>query len=102
MPNDAPPKSAYELAMERLRSQDREEGREQPKPLSARQKAAIAELRQKAKAKLAEIEILHRKALQSVQEPEKLKELEVRYEIDRRRVESALESDIARLREGRG
>src|SRR5262245_34631729 len=101
MPRDAPPKSAYELAMERLQKQDRKEGREQPKPLSAKQKAEIAELRQRAKAKLAEIEILHRKELASVQEPEKLKELEERYETDRRRVDSALESDLARVREGR-
>jgi len=100
MPGDTPPKSAYELAMERLSRQDREEGREQPKPLSARQKAEIAELRQKAKAKLAELEILHRKALQSLQEPEKIKELEERYEIDRRRVDAALETDLARVRRG--
>ena len=39
MSEDAP-KSAYELAMEKLRRQDRDEGRDEPEPLSDDQKAA--------------------------------------------------------------
>ncbi len=39
------PKSAYELAMERLRQKDREAGVEE-RPLTEKQKAAIAEARQ--------------------------------------------------------
>jgi hypothetical protein len=101
MSEDKPLKSAYELAMERLRAQDREAGVEDTKPLSDEQKEAIAELRRKAKARLAELEILHRKDLAAVAaDPEKFTELEERYETDRRRVESSLESGIARVRRG--
>ena len=100
MSEDKPLKSAYELAMERLRAQDREAGVEDSKPLSDEQKEAIAELRRKAKARLAELEILHRKDVAAAADPEKLTELEERYETDRRRVESSLESGIARVRRG--
>jgi hypothetical protein len=60
---DEPLKSAYELAMERLKAKDREDGIVEEKPLTAPQKERIAELRLEAKAKLAELEILHRKNL---------------------------------------
>jgi hypothetical protein len=99
MPDDAPLKSAYDLAMERLRAKDREKGVPERKPLTDEQKKRIADLRQEAKAKIAEIEIMHGKKLQSEQDPEKIKELEEHLEIDRRRVESSLESAIAKVRE---
>ena len=47
------PKSAYELAMERLRQKDREAGVEE-RPLSDEQKAAIADARQVYQARMAE------------------------------------------------
>jgi hypothetical protein len=100
MSDDKPLKSAYELAMERLRAQDRDAGVEDSDPLSGEQKEAIAELRRKARARLAELEILHRKNLAAAADPEKLTELEERYETDRRRVESSLASGIARVRNG--
>jgi hypothetical protein len=101
MSDDAPLKSAYELAMERLRAEDRDAGIEEVRPLSREQKEAIAELRQKAQASLAELEILHRKDLVAgTEDPEKLTQLEERYETDRRRVESSLASGIARVRRG--
>ncbi len=99
MPEDKPLKSAYELAMERLRSRDREEGVEEERPLDEAQKAEIARLRQEARAKLAEMEILHRKdRMATGGDPEKLAELEERYRTDRTRVESKLESAIAKVR----
>jgi hypothetical protein len=102
MPDDAPLKSAYDLAMERLRAKDREKGVPERKALTASQKKRIAELRQEAKAKIAEIEIMHRKQLESEPgDPEKLKELEEHLEIDKRRVESSLESAIAEIKEER-
>lgn len=93
-------KSAYELAMERLRAQDREAGIKESKPLTAAQKKEIAELRQEAKAKLAEIEIEFDKQKTAATDPEKLTELEEHYQIDRRRIESSLESQIARVKKG--
>ena len=53
------PKTAYELAMERLRQKDRESAVED-RPLTDAQKASIAEARKIYQAKVAEREILHR------------------------------------------
>lgn len=101
MSEDGKLKSAYELAMERLRAEDREQGIDEPRPLSRRQKDLIAQLRQEAKAKLAELEILRDKRLAAVaNDPEKLAEEQEHYKIDRRRVESQLETSIAEIKQG--
>ena len=100
MSDDAPLKSAYELAMERLRSRDREQGIEQSAPLTDAQKSEIAELRRKGTARLAELEILYRKDCESESDPEALAQRKERYETDRRRAESDTEAAIARIREG--
>ena len=103
MSNDAPLKSAYELAMERLQAEDRQAGVEEPHPLNDEQKQAIAELRQRATAKLAELEILHGKnTAEAAADPDQLTQLEERYETDRRRVESDTQSAVARGRKGQG
>jgi hypothetical protein len=94
-------KSAYELAMERLTAEDRAAGRAGTRSLTEAQKERIAELRRTARAKLAELEILHRKNVAAVRgDPEQIRELEEHFEVDRRRVESTLEDDVARVREG--
>ncbi len=96
--DDAPPKSAYELAMERLTAEDREKGIES-RPLSDAQKKEIATRRQKAKAGLAELEILRQKSIaEAMGDPQKLAEIDEHYEVDRRRIESRLEDDIARIK----
>ena len=102
MAKDESLKSAYELAMERLRAKDREEGVDEPARLTDDQKNTITELRQAAKAKLAEIEIMYRKekAAGVSADPAEIESIEERYGIDRRRVESRLESDIALVRRG--
>ena len=100
MSDDEPLKSAYELAMERLRAKDRDSGVEESRPLTDDQKAEIARLRQEAKAKLAELEILHRKELAAAQDPAKRLEAEEKYRIDRGRVEDRLESAVARIKRG--
>ena len=102
MAQDEPLKSAYELAMERLKAKDREAGIDEPIPLSDAQKAKIAELRQAAKAKLAEIEIMHHKRLAAAVsgDPEEIAKLEEQFRVDRGRVESKLESDIAVVKRG--
>ena len=102
MSKDEPLKSAYELAMERLRAEDREAGVEEHKPLTDEQKQEIARLRQEAKAKLAELEILHRDAVgAAADDPEKLQKVKEQNRIDRERVESRLESAVARVRQGK-
>lgn len=100
MSDEPPLKSAYELAMERLRSRDREAGTEQPRPLTARQKKQVAELRRKARARLAELEILHRDNLAAESDPQKIAEIEQNYRTDRERVERTLETDVQRVKRG--
>ena len=98
---DEPLKSAYELAMERLKAKDREEGVEESGPLTAAQKKKIAELRQEAQAKLAELEILHKKNLAGSQgDPDEVTKIEEHYRTDRSRVESRRERAIARVKRG--
>ncbi len=101
MAKDRPLKSSFEIAMERLREKDRAEGVAESKPLTEDQKRRIAELREESRAKLAEIEILHRKDLAGAAgDPEKLLDLEKKHSIDRERIESRLASAIAKVRRG--
>ena len=69
--SDTGPKSAYELAMERLRQKDKEASVEN-RPLTNEEKAAIAEVRQFYKAKAVEREILHRDALRAARTHEEV------------------------------
>ena len=95
-------KSAYELAMERLREKDRAEGVTKRKPLTAAQKTKIAEARQAAKARKAELRILHDGRMAGAgPEPEKLAEEEEKYQIDMRRIDAALEEKIAEIKAAR-
>jgi len=95
--SDEEPKSAYELAMERLRKQDAEHGFAE-RPLNDAQKAAIAEAQRTCQAKLAELEIMHRSKLAGVRDADTRDALERNY---RREVERAREDrdrTIARIR----
>jgi hypothetical protein len=95
---DGRPKSAYEIALERLARKDREAGVEQH-PLSQEQRAAIAELRSLYQAKLAEREILHQAALRrSGGDPETAEQLEQEYRRDRERLASERDRKIEDLR----
>jgi hypothetical protein len=84
MPDDAP-KSAYELAMERLRQKDKDEGVEE-RALTAAQRDAIAEARRVAQARLAEREILHASKMRGVLDPEAREALEQEYRRDREHI----------------
>lgn len=97
---DGAPKSAYELAMARLRKQDREAGIEE-KPLSESQKAAIAELRRVYEARLAEREIMHRAALRKAgEEPDAVEKLEEEYRRDRERIGAERDRKLEEARRG--
>ncbi len=97
MPSDGP-KSAYELAMERLRQKDREAGVEE-RPLSDQQKTAIAEARQVYQARMAEREILHRDALRKAQSREEVEKLEGELARDRDRLASDRDRKIAEIKQ---
>jgi hypothetical protein len=100
MPKDDAPKSAYELAMERLRKKDRDEGVEERAPTAA-QRRAIAEARQMADARLAEREILHASKMRGVLEPEAREALEQEYRRDRERIISDRDRKIEDARRGK-
>jgi len=103
MADDTPLKSAYELAMERLRAKDRSEGVAEEKPLTAEQKREIARLRQEAKAKLAELEILHRKNLAAAGgDPAEIAKIEDHYRRDRARIDDRMETKIEQVKKGTG
>ncbi len=100
MTADKEPKSAYELAMERLRAKDRAAGIDEPKTLTEKQKQRIAELRREAKAKIAELEIFRSgRIAEAGGDPEKLAEIEDHYRIDRERIESRQEAEIRKVRD---
>jgi hypothetical protein len=96
-PEDDAPKSAYELAMERLRKKDRDAGVAE-QPVSAKRKAEIAELRRVYEAKLAEREILHQASLRKAQDPEAFAKLEEQYRQDRERIAGERDRKIEELR----
>ncbi|MBI2218890.1 MAG: hypothetical protein HYU51_16515 [Candidatus Rokubacteria bacterium] len=97
MSNDAP-KTAFELAMERLRRKDLEEGVVE-RPLTDEQKAAIADIRKVYEAKVAEREILHRDALAKARSHEEIEKLNAELEQDRGRFARDRDRKIAEIRE---
>ncbi len=99
MAEDEAPKSAYELALERLRRKDREEGVEE-RPLSDAQRARIGELRRVYEARLAEREILHHSSLRKAAgDPEAVEKLEEEYRRDRERIASERDRKIEAARQ---
>ena len=91
-------KSAYELALERLDQQGIERPREDA--LSTEDRERIAEQRRKADARLAELEILHRKTMESIASPAKSETEQGNYLTERRRIEERCEREIRRIRGG--
>ena len=65
------PKSAVELAMERLKKKDADAGIEQ-KALTDEQRAAIAEARNLYEARVAERRIMHQSQVAAVFDPQEL------------------------------
>jgi hypothetical protein len=96
MSNDAP-KSAFELAMERLRRKDKEASRDD-RPLTDEQKAAIAEIREWYKAKVAECEILHQAALRKARSHEEIERLNQNLRSDNERLANDRDRKIAQIR----
>lgn len=99
MADDKPMKSAYELAMERLRKKDEEAGIE-TKPITDAQKAAIAEIRNFYEAKMAEQDVLHQSALRTTVDPEARAALDAQYRRDRERFASERDAKIEKIRQG--
>jgi hypothetical protein len=98
--SDNAPKTAYELAMERLRRKDQEAGIV-PEVLSDEQRAEIAEVRRVAEARIAELKILHQSTVAGVFDPAERETLEAAHRADLQRVADDRERKIARIRESR-
>ena len=94
---DEAPKSAFELAMERLRKKDREDGVEERR-LTEEQRAAIAEIQKVYQARLAEREILHRSKLAQTADPEARAAVEDDYRRDRERIVSERDRKLEEAR----
>jgi len=95
---DQSPKSALELAMERLRKKDAEGGFVEQK-LTDAQKAAIAEARSVYEAKVAERQILHREKILTTYDAAERELLEEGYRRDLERFASDRDAKIRRIRD---
>jgi hypothetical protein len=92
------PKSAFELAMERLKKKDAEQGVVEHK-LTDAQKAAIAEARSIYEARVAERQILHRDKRLSALDPAALEVFEEEYRRDMERFAYDRDAKIKKIRE---
>lgn len=99
MTEDKSLKSAYELAMERLKKADADAGVELRR-LTDEQKAAIADLRRFYEAKLAGQELLHQSAKRKMFDPEALAALEDDYRRDRERLVTERDAKLEKIRRG--
>jgi len=96
---DQSPRSALEIAMERLRQKDAQDGVEH-RPRTDEQKAAIAEVRSIYDAKLAQTEVMHRSAIVGIADPDARTKLDEEYQRDRERLQSERDAKIDRIRRG--
>jgi hypothetical protein len=101
MSDEDEPKSAYDVAMERLRKKDAESGTETT-PLTDKQRADIAEVRNFYESKAAERDVLHQSTLRRATDPEARAGFEEQYRRDRERLASDRDAKIARIRRGGG
>ena len=94
---DEAPKSALELAMERLKKKDAEQG-VSDRPLTEEQKNEIAEVRKTYGAKLAQEEILFKSKLAGVFEYEARQTLQDNYRRDVERLTHERDRKIENIR----
>ncbi len=91
-------KTAYELAMERLRKNDREAGIEE-RTLTDEQKAEIAEVRRVYKAKIAQEEVMVESKLRATPDPAERETLQSHLRHERERLTSEQEAKIEKIRQ---
>ena len=95
--DDGAPKSAYEIAMARLKKKDADAGIES-RPSTDAQKAAIAEARNFYESKLAETEVLYQSKLRKTFDPAARETLEQGYRRDRERLTTERDAKIEKIR----
>ena len=101
MSDQGAPKSSFELAMERLRKKDADEG-VTTTPLTDQQKSAIAEVRSLYDAKIAEQDILQQSAMKNMMgaDPAEVEEISRRFRRERERLASERDSKVEAIRRG--
>jgi hypothetical protein len=99
MADDTGLKSAYELAMERLKRRDAEAGIES-RPVTDAQKAAIAEARSFYESKLAEAQVLHESSMRQLVDLAARDTLEPGYRRERERLTSERDRKVEQIRRG--
>ncbi len=89
-------KSAYELALERLEAQ----GIDRPDAgsITDADRTEISDIRSRAKAKLAQLEISYQQTLKTQADPVARQQEEEEYLAERRRIEEQRDTQIARVR----
>jgi len=97
--SDEGPKSAYELAMARLRKRDADAGTEET-PLTDAQRAAIAEVKQVYAARRAQAEIMLSAARATAHDVETLVRLNDEFRRDTDRMAREQEEKVAAIRRG--
>lgn len=93
------PKSAFELAMERLKKKDAEAGVTQ-QALTEAQRTAIAEARRVHEARVAQRRIMHQSTINAIFDPAELAERDAELRRDLDRFEREVEEKVARIRAG--
>jgi hypothetical protein len=91
------PKSALELAMERLKKKDADAGIEH-KPLTDEQRAAIAEARSLFEARVAERRIMHQSQTAALFDPQELEGRREELLRDLAQLESERDAKIRKIR----
>lgn len=92
-------KSAYELALERLEKQGM--ARPEDSKLTDADRHQMADIRQRAQAKLAELEILHKDSLAKAYDAVKRHEAEEHFKLEKQRIEDDRERKLEAIRRSR-
>jgi len=101
MADDTAPKSSFELAMERLRKKDADEG-VSVKAMTDEQKAAIAEVRSLYGSKIAEQDILQHSATNRLfgADPAEVEVVLAQFRRERERLATERDARIEKIRRG--
>ena len=89
-------KSAYEKALEKMEAADIDRPRREA--LSDEQRERMAEVRRRAEAQLAELEIMFHEKQGSLADPVAQEKAEAEYRDDRRRAEERRERELGKIR----
>ena len=96
---DDAPRTAYELAMERLRKKDQDEG-VTVVPLTEAQRTQIAEIRNFYEAKIAELKVLHESTMRRSVDVAERETLDQQHRRELEHLTSARDAKVEKIRRG--